>query len=405
MPGAVRHREGRGERDRGRRRVGVARIRRGGGRAVTEVPQVGDRPAARVHRPGAREVDREGGQAVARCRSGLDQRRVRPDPADLTGRERQVVDQPIRTDDHRHRSRDVGRERLDALRLPGGVEHDPLDEAVRIVVEEEVALILLRVRGRAVERTADRGTANTVVIGVERATVRRAGQRHARRVVLERRLRVVALIARPAVIGTLQPDVHFLPRVPPDIPEHDPVGARLLRETERVTDPVQPHLRTDRVRAVVVRVVDRRRAVLVDPQDLAAHTVEALRPQGPKVPVGSIADTDEHRPILREHDRPQGVTPPISRNAIGTWRVRRTRRRSNAAHDRRLGRRKRYIGVSRTGSDPHQTGRARVRWSWDCPRSRTCRSCTRTRCSRNQGRRRNPRTLDRRTCSPSPTNR
>src|SRR5262245_20261122 len=82
------------------------------------------------------------------------------------------------------------------------------------------------------------------------------------------RLRVRALITRPAIIGTGETTIDFLPRVPTHGAEIGFVRSRVQVESKGVAHTIRPDLRSVRTGSVVERIVSRRRAIIVDAQDL-----------------------------------------------------------------------------------------------------------------------------------------
>ncbi len=126
------------ERPDGGRGVGVRRVRRGGRRSVAEVPQVSSAACPPGSIEPALENATVSGEYPLRRRRARDRHGpVESDPAELPGRERQVVDHPVRTEFQRDRRVHAGRERDRARGVAARIEGDALDEVARVVSEED----------------------------------------------------------------------------------------------------------------------------------------------------------------------------------------------------------------------------------------------------------------------------
>ena len=269
-------------------RVGLGGIGRGAGGAVAEVPAVGERVPVRIVAAGAGEAHRQRLHAGRPVGRGVRHRDVGvgvvTDPVERPGEVVEVVERAVRGDLHVHHAAGVDVEVVHGGDGAVGVEHGPLDEALGVVAEEEVAAVGGREEAAPVDRPGgDRGALPVVRVGVDRVDVTGAAAG------------AEALVHRPAVVATPDDPVELLPGVVAHVAAEEASVALVELEPPRVAEAVRPD-RAEASRLAVERVVGRHRAVLVDPQDLAVRVAQVLGVGG----VAVVADGDVELAVRAE---------------------------------------------------------------------------------------------------------
>ena len=129
--------------------------------------------------------------------------------------------------------------------------------------------------------------------------------------------------------------------VPADVADKGASRRRVVVPAERVPEAARPDRVDVRSGAVVVRVVERDRPVLVDPEDLPPGAGQKLRVPGRGE---LVAGREQDRPVVGKHDRPGVmVDPRVARVLI---------QHDLAARDR--------AGPQRVGGEARETGSERA---------------------------------------------